>query len=118
MRISDWSSDVCSSDLKRHPARCGPCCADGIRALVLRRGDKRHGRNSALDRVEAIPDGLMPGPILSARQHNHGAAGGACFALFGCAGTTEVPRIDLRSGQDRKSDGWGKSVEGGVELGG
>src|SRR3546814_5697850 len=72
-----------------HPARCGPRCAYGFSALVLRRGDKRHGRNTALDRVEAIPDGLMLGPILSARQHNDGAAGGVCFALFGCARSEE-----------------------------
>src|SRR3546814_4915004 len=28
MRISDWSSDVCSSDLKGQAQACQACCAD------------------------------------------------------------------------------------------
>ena len=84
---------------KRHPARGGPSCADCIRALVLCRSDKRHGRNAVLDDVEAIPDGLMLAPILPARQHDDGTARGVGFALLGRAGCKIVPRIDLRGGQ-------------------
>src|SRR3546814_2112330 len=37
MRISDWSSDVCSSDLTQNPPRrcagiCGSCCATDLSA--------------------------------------------------------------------------------------
>src|SRR3546814_10802038 len=35
MRISDWRSDVCASDLLSTPTRC---CADRARALVPERG--------------------------------------------------------------------------------
>src|SRR3546814_8458628 len=33
---------------KRHPARCGPCGADGVGALALRSHDKRHRGNAGL----------------------------------------------------------------------
>src|SRR3546814_10475604 len=46
MRISDWSSDVCSSDLRDRPAPArrvsGPCAGDGLR---------RHGRLSRSPRA-------------------------------------------------------------------
>src|SRR3546814_15912979 len=41
MRISDWSSDVCSSDLARHPGalHCAQCTSCPESVFLLRRGD-------------------------------------------------------------------------------
>src|SRR3546814_20461285 len=36
MRMSDWSSDVCSSDLERDAALPFPFALDGLAALILR----------------------------------------------------------------------------------
>src|SRR3546814_4372079 len=49
MRISDWSSDVCSSDLRAPDVRCLPTTAQNARTEISRRllsrdaGSLRHG---------------------------------------------------------------------------
>src|SRR3546814_2175299 len=54
MRISDWSSDVCSSDLSRvEPVRCGDCAGwtyvDAARAGAAVRGRRRIDRQRQVD---------------------------------------------------------------------
>src|SRR3546814_10197060 len=53
MRISDWSSDVCSSDLARAQARTGRACkgpVEGPRTGSARQPATRSGRRSAARR--------------------------------------------------------------------
>src|SRR3546814_17504631 len=38
MRISDWSSDVCSSDLRGSDDRRSACCEDQIHSRITHRG--------------------------------------------------------------------------------
>src|SRR3546814_16054142 len=101
MRISDWSSDVCSSDLPGHHAR-------GVRA-ASERGTAVAGARwlcavlqaacaSQLD-VDALPHGA------DHRAQPPPAALGLRGAQYG--------RV-----ADRKSAGWGKSVSVSVDLGG
>src|SRR3546814_2028199 len=54
MRISDWSSDVCSSDLDRRTARRG---GDDDDPLPRRQASRRHGlsRYTAGDRMMRAP---------------------------------------------------------------
>src|SRR3546814_11630741 len=68
MRISDWSSDVCSSDLyQAHPARHLP------RPAPRRQGSRRHGdegrgcRHRAVRHLDAYPRPLLldRGQVLS-----------------------------------------------------
>src|SRR3546814_9067490 len=57
MRISDWSSDVCSSDLQRlHAHMNGRAAVRRIIDLVARSGRRREpGRGHALQRAAALP---------------------------------------------------------------
>src|SRR3546814_14859313 len=92
MRISDWSSDVCSSDLPgldpdgEEMDRTGPAAASACRAGGSRGPDRR--------------------PCARVRAH---AAGG---------GLTPCPRTSGASSRDRKSVVLGKSVSVRVDLGG
>src|SRR3546814_12680581 len=76
MRISDWSSDVCSSDLStalqiardRRPLWAVPCAVTTQQwsgpMLEIRGLEKRFGTVAAVDRVSlAIPDRQMVGVI-------------------------------------------------------
>src|SRR3546814_1176262 len=75
MRISDWSSDVCSSDLKRSagPRDSQVALADQVEADPLRRGvDERHGHQDQQD-DEA---GLIPVLHLHALGQLHADAAG------------------------------------------
>src|SRR3546814_5831258 len=60
MRISDWSSDVCSSDLRRKFAACG--------ALVGAIGDQRHvdiaGRQRKRGRRHMAHEGRAAGAVI------------------------------------------------------
>src|SRR3546814_2553734 len=47
MRISDWSSDVCSSDLPQHPAKHRR--HDGVGVMTAMRIDMRHGFRKPVD---------------------------------------------------------------------
>src|SRR3546814_5990723 len=42
MRISDWSSDVCSSDLQRQPVRHDPRCVMEAQRIAPRRSRHPH----------------------------------------------------------------------------
>src|SRR3546814_12138692 len=94
MRISDWSSDVCSSDLFLHGADAG-----GVRRgrLDLRMGapDDAAGALAAADGRHRPPGAFLPdlGPRRGRRHLRHAA-------------------------RDRKSVVEGKSVAVRVELGG
>src|SRR3546814_11945812 len=51
MRISDWSSDVCSSDL-RHAPRSGPaCCSSGTRRQGPREGSTKMSEQASNQRI-------------------------------------------------------------------
>src|SRR3546814_17116730 len=99
MRISDWSSDVCSSDLL-HPFRIDQQLVDNpgeTRQREVQR-DRRVGTDEALDR--GVRDvALMPQSPVFHRRHGVGAA-------------------DARLPGARKSVVSGKSVAVSVDLGG
>src|SRR3546814_20413070 len=104
MRISDWSSDVCSSDLKRR-------CPDQILLFIKARLDLDHGRDR-LARLRRIDQRTNDGRLLASaverlldRHH------------------VRVRRRLPQEGEDdveaaRKSVGSGKSVSVRVALGG
>src|SRR3546814_10994728 len=116
MRISDWSSDVCSSDLELHPvAGIGerrieqPLRGAGDRGGAHERGEMQtRGIPVDADFLRA-DDGQRTGRrrlALSAREQDR--AGRGRFARL---------REQIARG-DRKSVVWGKSVSVRVDLGG
>src|SRR3546814_2048126 len=60
MRISDWSSDVCSSDLKVRRARAEGCHRHG-RAAGEPAVDVGHERGALLVPGRDVPDAARPG---------------------------------------------------------
>src|SRR3546814_18916822 len=106
MRISDWSSDVCSSDLTRKSQRVGqilPCPGCSIKLTRFRRKDtqpffgiasKSHGK-----------------AIIRGRNDLH-------MLLKHRARIIALAACDLYHGKDRKSVVEGKSVLVCVDLGG
>src|SRR3546814_11922647 len=103
MRISDWSSDVCSSDLR------GSRIVGG--RVVPRCSKRRSLFNTGLDRhLGASRDGGSINLIIgtaTARTHR-----GTCRVDFALQKLVVLPRLD------RKTDVWGKSVTERVDLGG
>src|SRR3546814_13305972 len=103
MRISDWSSDVCSSDL-------GVDQAEMKVDAVAHRIDRRLGREAGL-------------PAANARDFAHdlangdGAVGGG-DRIGGGASDPELVGAEFGEHADRKRDGEGKSVAVRVDLGG
>src|SRR3546814_2665488 len=67
MRISDWSSDVCSSDLRAHPAfsfACEPGDRAGVGPAIAFGVGECH--RSFAEHVEAVREALLPlrpGPL-------------------------------------------------------
>src|SRR3546814_11031288 len=59
MRISDWSSDVCSSDL----ARCGALHVGGAGRLAGNVLDLSHAGIASLERLDALRLGLDDFPL-------------------------------------------------------
>src|SRR3546814_19473791 len=116
MRISDWSSDVCSSDLVRlFIARSGRVCRGSVRrcrcALVehvhIRRGGSLRG---------LIRDRGKGKPMRICGPHRPLAFG---WFFDGLTGAGRQRQADSESKQlDRKSVGSGKSVSVSVALGG
>src|SRR3546814_20694327 len=96
MRISDWSSDVCSSDLRHDPRRGQP----GARHDP---GPARHRHPAGTRRGRRGPSGgggeRRAGPGTAGKGHHHGP----------------LPR---RGRVDRKSVGEGKGGAVSVDLGG
>src|SRR3546814_12651845 len=109
MRISDWSSDVCSSDLRlRHLA------------LGLRRGLQL--RLARQQRAKTIPLAVQcggSGDKVVALQRDTCAQHGEIAQLIAQAGRLglEGRNRDLQQ-QDRKSVGEGKRVSVRVDIGG
>src|SRR3546814_21012020 len=98
MRISDWSSDVCSSDLLAIAAKCAaisPCAF----LLVIR---KFGGAvNRWILSCQQDFSGLGPQTLVSGKADTASDAGGWTFSRF----------------IDRKPVGQGQRVSGRVELG-
>src|SRR3546814_20088700 len=103
MRISDWSSDVCSSDLRA--ARCdgGGRSGDAGRLCRRRRTRPRRPRR-------ALAGGAARGAPRGQRR--------ARARLSGRAGTGGGMGRECRGARDRKSAVEGKSVSVRVDLGG
>src|SRR3546814_17475412 len=105
MRISDWSSDVCSSDLAdiAHHTR--------MVAVIAAMGRKVEGHRKALltrRQIAAVEGvGLLGGGKARLLVDRPGAA-----RIHGCAHPARKRR------KDRKSVGKGKGVEGCVDSGG
>src|SRR3546814_19747312 len=92
MRISDWSSDVCSSDLS------SPAVSDLVagRVDIMIDSVTSQRQNILAKRVRALG-------VTSLDRHPQ---------------LPEVPTIAEAAGRDRKSVVWGKSVSVRVNLGG
>src|SRR3546814_18629890 len=103
MRISDWSSDVCSSDLAR---------------LVEQReiGFDLLLRQCAIFRRQ--PAAEQEGVIGLERRQIVGIGGQARELRRIAAGGDEGGILDEKGVEDRKSDGQGKSVTVSVVIGG
>src|SRR3546814_15100682 len=97
MRISDWSSDVCSSDLGGRRV-----VAQRRASVRLRRGGDGQGRAS-------VPAGAACGACGTQRRTGRGIS-----ARFAAAGPLRPGRVLI----DRKSVVEGKSVSVRVDLGG
>src|SRR3546814_17953317 len=106
MRISDWSSDVCSSDLGR------------VRRPMLFRGPVWGHLH-----VEGLFDDRRA-PIVADTRWGTLSPRGSRSASFSAELPTTDPleikrvRIEYRDERERKSVGWGKSVSVRVDLGG
>src|SRR3546814_15430276 len=137
MRISDWSSDVCSSDLRGKSAKQRPGRTDGELVYLY---TPIHSRPVARGAIASIQDGFVVGRWISVEKALHRivanilAAFGKCperivalhaasgdFA-FGHAqkhGLVALPvNQTLLAEQDRKSDGSGKRGSVSVDMGG
>src|SRR3546814_12945157 len=106
MRISDWSSDVCSSDLS---ARLAVALAwqwrDGGPGL----GEGRHAGHFG---IAANKQGRRSGACPAGRGRLAGGRG------FGRRGVRPARRRSLWGRGDRKSDGRGRGWQDGVDSGG
>src|SRR3546814_13042274 len=119
MRISDWGSDVCSSDLRLKGA-------DGSRAfdresLFLRYGSLSRGDGEGRGLPEpADPEGELNRLRYGLRGHNAFAFTVALphHVHSGIAGRNWVANGPLRLAIDRQSGGTGKSVSVRVDVGG
>src|SRR3546814_17245814 len=76
MRISDWSSDVCSSDLARHPGalHCAQCTSCPESVFLLRRGDGafRNPDGSRRDGVGGFASGHQSSASVSEPHSRYG----------------------------------------------
>src|SRR3546814_17343672 len=91
MRISDWSSDVCSSDLALPRSRIVEVPDRGVRAREVRRTKDKDRK----DRTRRRSAGEIP-PGASYRQCAHLTGGGALSAR-----ALDLPRADLTGGTRR-----------------
>src|SRR3546814_18413068 len=100
MRISDWSSDVCSSDLNHR--------SDGFLS----------GRGRLPNACAFVGVSLRRHALCKVRRSSAASKCRACRKT--AASKTVMRRISgqAESPQDRKSVVWGKSVSVGVDLGG
>src|SRR3546814_18841483 len=106
MRISDWSSDVCSSDLRavhipRSPQRAAPLCGQRTSLFSSSRQLQFTDDNPDQDQGRA--------------QEYTGRQQFACNAAH-CSGNDRLTRIDTGGPGDGQSVGWGRGVAVGVIL--
>src|SRR3546814_11939782 len=129
MRISDWSSDVCSSDLDEDLAAVG--LVEAVEDAHQRRlagavladdavdGSGLHRQADVavrLHRAEGLADvAQLDGQRCLVRR---AAAGDICGGGQGESCRAPGPRYAARGRADRKRGVWGKSVSGRVNLGG
>src|SRR3546814_18451587 len=112
MRISDWSSDVCSSDLAGAQARRAPAWR---LALRLPPPACEVGKPGALHRLRARSAPHRAAAIAARLR----ASRGARTQRRGVAlRRRAVAALSTTTGTDRKSVVWGKSVTVRVDLGG
>src|SRR3546814_6042180 len=99
MRISDWSSDVCSSDLGQHPVQAHRAGKGGRRKIYLRLGGDG-GRNAGTKAYlpKAFDLLMRIGPVEGYRNISHRAHGR--FEFY--APYFEISDVG-RHGSDRKS---------------
>src|SRR3546814_2702715 len=86
MRISDWSSDVCSSDLGRGPHRADISArAAARRRLILTRGKRQRARRGTSDAKQLGSEFLQHGVILSGvvTEPSHHPRGDSLSAIWG-----------------------------------
>src|SRR3546814_10016131 len=81
MRISDWSSDVCSSDLR-------------FGSTVLMAEGEHAGRRGATDVPQPIP--LLGSPVDTARRFPHPRGCDAGVPVASCGGLRTHPRSEER----------------------
>src|SRR3546814_9405527 len=86
MRISDWSSDVCSSDLTRSSAIRSSRKREDWRSL-------HEGRNAFFGRAS----GRLAIPIRSVSRSNYDASGSASASPFAWGGRSEEHTSELQS---------------------
>src|SRR3546814_18116443 len=101
MRISDWSSDVCSSDLGRHQRR---------RRSLIAHAPPCQGRGSVAGQAFAAL--RLPTVPLGASSHRHDGHGWLAELLI----VIEKGRASICG--DRKGGVWGKRVSVRVNYGG
>src|SRR3546814_11494607 len=103
MRISDWSSDVCSSDLSVPPEEIRRINA----VMTMVGGQVVYGEEDFADLAPPLPPA------------SHSWAPVVAFASPGMRTASVQPSVQhARSCQDRKSVVWGKRVSVRVDLGG
>src|SRR3546814_17615766 len=110
MRISDWSSDVCSSDL-------APYLVERILGRVRQRGDARQRQESraALDRVNEAKDSVEPLAVARFRLHRADGAPrpGTDFPRIGEKVVQQtIPRVNrlAQTPTRETADQWGKGA--------
>src|SRR3546814_14237909 len=122
MRISDWSSDVCSSDLEHHALVRHGTGNTRLRLRaesVLRRGAGTAGRGLAPGVSANSPSPGLPGAwrrVAVNRKPTHDLARYDMSPATSAEGKTSRLKPLLQA--DRKSRGWGRRVSvGGVVVG-
>src|SRR3546814_15812292 len=130
MRISDWSSDVCSSDLRKGASLwCRPRGSPREAPVAARQRAGADGACSTAGgglwlsvfrRTSALRDVFVA--ALSAFRRRGAGAGGGAHRRCGRACMADPSRRRRNRGQrldpDRKSVVWGKSVSVLLDLGG
>src|SRR3546814_15501956 len=108
MRISDWSSDLCSSDLAVDETIIGPWLAD--------KGGKRQAAFASL--CPTVASAIGPASIREARLLTRSRSQRSISATISAASTGRPQIISWRARRsDRKSVVYGKRVSVRVELG-
>src|SRR3546814_1060688 len=96
MRISDWSSDVCSSDLRAHAnGRRGE--AFGVRAGTQRRTAHARAGRAGIHRHATAGDQRVAVLVHRVAAHRHRARTGRLRVLAECRARSEEHTSELQS---------------------